>query len=119
MARHARIVGTGGYQPGEPISNDQIEALVGPLPEEVADGIAIEQRFWQIDPETGEHRENNSDMALKAATLALESADVDAAAVDLMILATGTPDYPLPAVVNMVQEKLGLERCATLEIRSG
>src|SRR3954468_20061914 len=119
MPRRARIVGTGGYQPGEPITNDQIEALVGPLPPEVAEGIAIEQRFWQIDPHTGEHRENNSDMALKAANLALESAGVDAADVELMILATGTPDYPLPAVVNLVQQELGLERCATLEIRSG
>jgi 3-oxoacyl-[acyl-carrier-protein] synthase-3 len=119
VPRRAQIVGTGGYQPGEPISNEQIEALVGPLPSEVAEGIAIEQRFWQIDPATGEHRENNSDMALKAATLALESAGAAASDVELMILATGTPDYPLPAVVNMVQEALGLERCATLEIRSG
>jgi 3-oxoacyl-[acyl-carrier-protein] synthase III len=119
MSIRARIVGTGGYQPGEPISNEQIEALVGPLPPEVAEGISIEQRFWQIDPETGEHRENNSDMALKAAQLALDSAGIDADEVGLMILATGTPDYPLPAVVNMVQESLGLERCATLEIRSG
>jgi len=119
MPIRARIVGTGGYQPGEPISNDQIEALVGPLPPEVAEGISIEQRFWQIDPATGEHRENNSDMALKAAQLALDSAGVGADEVELMILATGTPDYPLPAVVNMVQEFLGLERCATLELRSG
>ena len=36
-----------------------------------------------------------------------------------MINATGTPDYPLPAVVNQVQESLGIEKCATLEIRSG
>src|SRR3954462_4034598 len=118
MPTHARIAGTGGYQPGEPISNEQNEALVGPLPTEVAEGIAIEQRFWQIDPHTGEHRENNSDMALRAANLALDSAGADAADIELMILATGTPDYPLPAVVNMVQERLGLERCATLEIRS-
>ena len=89
------------------------------LPPEVAAGIAIEQRFWQIDPETGEHRENNSDMALKAAKLALESAGIEASEVEVMILATGTPDYPLPAVVNMVQEALAVERCATLEIRSG
>jgi 3-oxoacyl-[acyl-carrier-protein] synthase-3 len=119
MSRRAQIIGTGGYQPGEPISNEQIEELVGPLPPDVAEGIAIQQRFWQIDPETGEHRENNSDMALKAANLALESAGVDAADIELIVLATGTPDYPLPAVVNLVQERLGLERCATLELRSG
>jgi 3-oxoacyl-[acyl-carrier-protein] synthase-3 len=119
MTRRARIVGTGGYQPGEPITNEQIEALVGPLPSEVAEGISIERRFWQIDPETGEHRENNSDMSLKAARQALESAGVDTADIGLIVQATGTPDYPLPPVVNQVQEALGIEKCATLEIRSG
>lgn len=113
------ITGTGGYQPGDPITNDVIERLAGGLPEDVMEGISIQRRFWMIDPETGEHRENNSDISLKAANLALESAGVDASDVQLMVQATGTPDYPLPPVVNMVQEQLGLERCSTLEIRSG
>src|SRR5687768_6749963 len=108
MTKHAHIVGTGGYQPGEPINNDEIERLVGPLPDDVRGGLSIERRFWQIDPETGEHRENNTDMSYKAVVLALESAGVDAADVDLMIQATGTPEYPLPATVNLVQERLGL-----------
>jgi 3-oxoacyl-[acyl-carrier-protein] synthase III len=118
MAR-AHIVGTGGYQPGDPITNEEIERLVGPLPDDVREGISIQQRFWQIDPDTGEHRENNSDMSYKAARLALDTAEVEPEEVDLMIQATGTPDYPLPMVVNLVQEKLGLEKCATLELRSG
>lgn len=117
--RRAHITGTGGYQPGEPITNDVIERLAGGLPDDVMEGISIQRRFWMIDPETAEHRENNSDLSLKAAELALESADVDASEVQLIIQATGTPDYPLPPVVNMVQEQLGLERCGTLEIRSG
>ena len=117
--RSPQIVSTGGYQPGEPITNDVIERLVGPLPDDVMEGISIQQRFWMIDPETGAHRENNSEMAFKAAKQALDSAGVDAAEVDLMILATGTPDYPLPPAVNLVQDLLGLERCSTLELRSG
>jgi 3-oxoacyl-[acyl-carrier-protein] synthase-3 len=114
-----QIVGTGGYQPGEPITNDVIERLAGDLPEAVAEGLSIERRFWMIDIETGEHRENNSDMALKAAQLALESAGMAADELELMVLATGSPDYHLPPVVNQVQEGLRQERCATLEIRSG
>jgi 3-oxoacyl-[acyl-carrier-protein] synthase III len=113
------IIGTGGYQPGEPITNDVIESLVGPLPDDVMEGISIQRRFWMIDPHTGEHRESNSEMAHKAARRALETAGVEASEVDLMILATGTPDYPLPPTVNLVQDLLGLERCSTLEIRSG
>lgn len=113
------IVGTGGYQPGEPISTEEIARLVGPLPEDVQEGLSIERRFWMIDPATGEHRENNSDMACKAAVRALDSAGLEAGDIDLIILATGTPDYPLPPLVNLVQERLGLARCATVELRSG
>jgi 3-oxoacyl-[acyl-carrier-protein] synthase III len=115
----ARIVGTGGYQPGEPISNEVIESLVGELPEDVAERLSIERRFWVIDIETGEHRENNSDMAFKATQTALESAGMAADEIEFFVLATGSPDYHLPPVVNLVQESLGLERCATLELRSG
>jgi 3-oxoacyl-[acyl-carrier-protein] synthase III len=115
----AHILGTGGHQPGDPITNERMEQLVGPLPDDVMEGITIQQRFWQIDVETGAHIENNSDMATTAARRALESTGVEAGDVDLLILATGTPDYPLPPVVNLVQERLGLERCGTLEIRSG
>ncbi len=119
MTAAVHIIGTGGYQPGEPISTDEIARLVGPLPDEVREGLSIERRFWMIDPATGEHRENNSDMAHKAAVRALDSAGLEPGDIDLIILATGTPDYPLPPLVNMVQERLGLVRCATLEIRSG
>ena len=50
MPRRGRIVGTGGYQPGEAITNEQIAALVGPLLAEVAEGISIQRCFWQIEP---------------------------------------------------------------------
>lgn len=115
----AHIIGTGGYLPGDPISTSEIETLVGPLPDDVREGLSIHQRYWMIDPISGEHRENNSDLAYRATVRALESAGVDGREVDLLILATGTPDYPLPPVVNLVQERLGLVSCATLEIRSG
>ncbi|GLY07022.1 3-oxoacyl-ACP synthase III family protein [Actinoplanes sp. NBRC 101535] len=116
---NVHVIGTGGYQPGDPIPTSEIERLVGPLPADVLEGLAITSRHWIADPATGAQSENNSDMALKAAQRALESAGVDAAEIDLMILATGTPDYVLPPVVNLVQERLGLVRCATMELRSG
>lgn len=115
----AQIVGSGGYQPGDPIFNDTIESLAGPLPDDVLDGLSITQRFWMIDPKTGKHQDSNSGMSIKAARAALASADLETGDVDLMILATGTPDFTLPPTVNLVQEGLGLERCATMEIRSG
>jgi 3-oxoacyl-[acyl-carrier-protein] synthase-3 len=115
----ARIVSTGSYLPGEPLHNEDIERLVGPLPSEVLAGISIQRRYWIVDPATGAHRESNSEMAFKAAKQALDQAGLDSEQVELLVLATGTPEYPLPPVVNLVQDKLGLRRCATLEIRSG
>ena len=119
MARRAHIVGTGGYLPGEPIPTEEIERLVGPLTPELLEGISIQRRYWMIDPATGAHRESNSGMAYKAVMQALDAAGLEPRQIQLMIQATGTPDYPLPPTVNLVQEKLGLEHCATLEIRSG
>jgi 3-oxoacyl-[acyl-carrier-protein] synthase-3 len=119
MSNRARILSTGGFLPGEPISTEEIERLVGPLPEDVLAGISIQRRYWLIDPATGEHRETNSGMAVKAARQALDRAGIAPEEVDLLVLATGTPDYPLPPTVNLVQDQLGLRRCATLEIRSG
>lgn len=115
---NAQIVGTGGYQPGDPLDNAAVEALVGPLPDDVLAGVSIQQRYWMIDPATGEHLDSTSGMAVKAARSALESAGLDADQVDLIIVATGTPDYPLPPVANLVQEQFGLESCATMELRS-
>ncbi|MGH3992163.1 MAG: 3-oxoacyl-ACP synthase III family protein, partial [Pseudonocardiaceae bacterium] len=114
----AQIAGTGGYQPGDPIPTEKIVELAGELPEDVAAGLSIDQRYWLVDIETGAHRENNSDMAVKAAQRALESAGAGADEIDFIFLATGTPDYVLPPVANLVQERLGIEKCATLEIRS-
>ncbi|WP_158884516.1 3-oxoacyl-ACP synthase III family protein [Amycolatopsis anabasis] len=115
----AHLIGTGGCLPGAPIPTSVIAELAGPLPDEVAEGLSIRQRHWIIDPVTGEHHTSNSELAYRAVVRALADAEVEPAEVDLLVCSTGTPDYPLPPVVNLVQERLGLARCATLELRSG
>src|SRR5437899_2176343 len=117
--KRARIVSTGSYLPGEPITNEDVEALVGPLPEDVLEGIQVKQRYWMIDPATGEHREGNSDMAYKASMQALELAGLEPGEVDLIVTSTGSPEYLLPNMAVFLQDKLGLEKCASIEIRSG
>ena len=92
---------------------------MGALTPELLEGISIKQRFWMIDPKTGAHKESSSDMAYKAVKQALDTVGLKAKDVDMMVLATGTPEYPLPPTVNLVQEKMGLEKCFTLELRSG
>ena len=114
-----QVAGTGSFLPGEPLTNDDLERLVGPLPADVLEGIQVERRHWMVDPATGEHRINNSEMATKAALAALDAAGVSPDAVELIVLSTASPDYLLPPLATFVQEALGLERCATMEIRSG
>jgi 3-oxoacyl-[acyl-carrier-protein] synthase III len=114
-----RILSTGSYLPGEPITNEDLERLVGPLPEDILEGIQVKQRHWMVDPATGEHLINNSAMAVEATNDALAAAGLEASEVDLLVLSTASPDYPLPPVVTLVQEALGLRSCATLELRSG
>jgi 3-oxoacyl-[acyl-carrier-protein] synthase-3 len=115
----ARVVATGAYLPGRPISNADIERLVGPLPEEVLSGLGVEQRYWMVDPETGSHLDSNSKMAAEAVRQALDTAGWQPHDLDLLVVSTSSPDFMLPPMVTLVQDHLGLERCATLEIRSG
>jgi 3-oxoacyl-[acyl-carrier-protein] synthase-3 len=117
--KSVRLVSTGSYLPGDPITNAQIEALGGPLPADVLEGIQVKTRHWMIDPATGEHRESNSEMAYKAAKQALDRAGIPPAEVELLVLSTASPDVLLPPVVTFIQDKLGLRKCATLEVRSG
>jgi 3-oxoacyl-[acyl-carrier-protein] synthase-3 len=113
------MVATGSYLPGEPLTNEELERFAGPLPEDVLAGLQVKTRHWIADPSTGEQTETNAEMAGKAAKQALELAGVDPAEVDLLVLSTASPDYHLPPTVTFVQDALGLERCATVEIRSG
>jgi 3-oxoacyl-[acyl-carrier-protein] synthase-3 len=117
--KSVRLLSTGSYLPGEPITNSRIEALAGPLPPDILAGIQVQTRHWIVDLDTGAHRENNTDLAYKAARQALELAHVDPSEVELICLSTASPDTLLPPVVTMVQDRLGLQRCATLEVRSG
>src|SRR5215207_802647 len=110
--KRVQVVSTGSYLPGEPITNEDMERLVGPLPDDILEGIQVKTRHWMIDPATGEHRINNSEMAVKATQQALDLAGLEPGQVDLLVLSTASPEYLLPPEVTLVQEKLGLRRCA-------
>ena len=119
MRRAAHITATGSYLPGEPITNEDMERLVGPLPEDILEGIQVRTRHWMIDPATGEHVTNNSQMAVAATRDGLDAAGLAPDDVDLLVLSTASPEYLLPPEVTFIQEELGLPKCATMEIRSG
>jgi len=117
--RQVRVCSTGSYLPGEPISNEDVERLVGPLPQEVLDGLQVKTRHWVIDPATGQHRYSNSELAHRASAQALERAGIEPDQVDLIVTSTASPEYLLPPMVTFLQERLGLRACAAIEVRSG
>jgi 3-oxoacyl-[acyl-carrier-protein] synthase-3 len=105
--------------PGDPIDNETVARLAGPLPDDILEGLQVKTRHWSADPETGEHRDSNSGMATKAAREALDAAGLAPEDVELIVVSTASPEYHLPATATFVQEKLGLRACAAVDIRSG
>jgi 3-oxoacyl-[acyl-carrier-protein] synthase III len=113
------IAGTGAFLPGEPVSNDVVEELFGSPDHYVSELLGMRSRYWATDPKTFEPRYRNSEMAAAAGTIALEAAGLEPAQVDLIVVNSSTPDYPLPPMGTLIQERLGIEECGTVELRSG
>jgi 3-oxoacyl-[acyl-carrier-protein] synthase III len=113
------MLSTGSYLPGDPIPNEVVDRHTGGLPDGILEGLQVKTRHWLADPETGEQSESNSDMAYKAVKEALELAGLEARELDLLVVSTASPEYHLPPTATFVQEKLGLERLAATDIRSG
>jgi 3-oxoacyl-[acyl-carrier-protein] synthase-3 len=101
MTRFARIVSTGRYVPERVISNAELEETLGPVDEWLIANVGIRQRHVMAEDEV------TSDLALHAARQALERAGVDPSDLDLVVVATDTPDYLSPGTATVLQHKLG------------
>src|SRR5580765_3863553 len=115
--RHSRITGTGSYLPPKRLTNDMLAAQLA------RDGIETSDQ-WIVE-RTGirarhfaEPDVSSSDLAVAAARRALEAADVDAAAIDLIVVATSTPDMVFPSTACLVQRKLGIAGCAAFDVQA-
>ncbi|MFB8004663.1 3-oxoacyl-ACP synthase III family protein [Nocardia sp. NPDC056000] len=113
------IASTGAYLPGAPLTNDDMAGLCGTLPPEVLEGLQVQRRHWAIDPISGHHLVSNGEMAEAAARQALDRVGIEPGDVELLVMSTSSPEYHLPAQVTFVQARLGLTRCAVVEVRSG
>ena len=113
MSRSAAIVGTGAYVPGEPIANDYFDRLYGrDIGAFLRERRHINSRHFMAAGEA------TSDLILPAAREALAEAHLDAANLDLIIVATDTPDYLSPATAAVVQHKLGASRAGTFDLNA-
>ncbi|HVZ65295.1 MAG TPA: beta-ketoacyl-ACP synthase III [Lacunisphaera sp.] len=101
------IAGVGSYAPERVLTNDDLTKMVDTSDEWIRTRSGIrERRIAAPDQAT-------SDLAINAANAALKDAGVKAEEIDLLIVATATPDYPLPSTACVVQHKLGIPPHAT------
>ena len=96
------IIGTGAYLPEKVLTNDDLARIVDTSDEWIRTRTGIRQRHVAAEGEL------TSDLATKAAQAALDAAGVAPADIDLIVVATTTPDLTFPATATTVQEKLGI-----------
>ncbi len=117
LARYSRISGTGSYLPPGRVSNDELAARLAKDGIETSDEWIVERtgiRFRHFAaPDVAV-----SDLALVASRRALEAADCDPGAVDLIIVATSTPDMVFPSAASILQAKLGVAGCAAFDVQA-
>ncbi|MFK7963195.1 MAG: beta-ketoacyl-ACP synthase III [Burkholderiaceae bacterium] len=116
MTRTSKIIGTGSVLPGEAISNDELAARLAKQGIETSDEwivarTGIRQRYF-VDNQT------TSDLATEAARNALSNASINAEAVDLIIVATSTPDWIFPSTACLVQRNLGVAGGAAFDVQA-
>jgi len=109
---YSRIAGTGGYLPATVLTNDDLAQRVDTSDEWIAARTGIRRRHIAAQSEY------TSDLALAAARIALSAANIASANVDLIVLATTTPDMIFPSTACIVQEKLGTKGGAAFDVQA-
>lgn len=109
--RYANIIGTGHYVPARCVTNAELEQRLGePVHDWLVENVGIERRHVMADDEV------TSDLAKAAAEEALANAGISARELDLIIVATDTPDQLSPATASVLQHKLGAENAGTYDV---
>lgn len=112
--RDVIITGTGSAVPARVVTNAELSALLGEdIAPFVSGTLGIHERRW-CGPD-----ESTADLAEEAARRALEAAGCVAADIDLLIVATDTPEYVSPATASVLHGRLGLERAGTFDLNAG
>lgn len=104
---YTRISGTGSCLPGQPVSNqDLIARGVDTTDQWIIERTGIRTRYLAAEGQSA------SELAFEASRAALASAGIDSGKVDLIVLATSTPDFVFPSTATLLQEKLGIQNGA-------
>lgn len=114
---YSAIAGTGGFLPGRVVSNDALAADLAARGIETSDEWIVE-RTGIRQRHLAERGVTTSQLATEAARLALQDAGMQASDVDLIILATSTPDYVFPSTACLVQANLGISGGAAFDVQA-
>lgn len=109
---YARITGTGSYLPDRIVTNQELATRIDTSDEWIVSRTGIEARHVAADDEL------TSDLALKAAQRAMDSAGITATDVDLIVCATTTPDMVFPSTACLLQAKLGVKQGAAFDVQA-
>lgn len=128
---HVKLIGTGSYLPGKPITIDEVEHYLGELSEAprkiqkwllrmkdlMKEMLEVEFYHYAIDPETGEFTEDNITMSVKAAKRALNKAGLKPEDIDLIVYGSAH-QHQMPTTSVRIQEALGIEQCGEMSIHA-
>lgn len=107
----AKITGIGGYVPPHLYKNSDLEKILDTTDEWIQQRTGIQQRHW-VGAE-----QSTSDLALEAAQIALKNAGLTAQDLDMIVVATSSPDYDIPGTAAPLQAKLGVPGIPYFDIR--
>jgi 3-oxoacyl-[acyl-carrier-protein] synthase III len=108
--KRAAVLGTGSALPARRVTNAELAETVDTSDEWIVERTGIRSRYIAGDGET------TATLGADAARKALESAGLDATAIDLIVLATATPDQTFPASATKIQAMLGINDCVAFDV---
>jgi len=114
---HSRITGTGGYLPPRRVDNDELVAQLAARGQESSDAWIVERTGIRARHFVDDGI-NTSHLAVEAARRALEAAGRRADEIDLIIVATSTPDMIFPSTACIVQARLGIVGCPAFDVQA-
>ena len=126
-----KLIGTGSYLPGKPITIDEVDSYLGRLTEApkkivkwldrmkglMDEMLEVEYYHYAIDPETREFTDDNVTMSVKAAKQAIEKAGLKPEDIELIVYGSAHQDQ-MPTASVRIQEALGIEQCGEISIHA-
>ncbi len=112
MTNNSYIRGVGSYLPARVLTNEQLAETVDTTDEWIRERTGITQRYIAAEGQ------NTSDLGYRAALAALADADMGPEDIDLIVVATSTPDLTFPATATIIQELLGIRHGAAFDVQA-